>query len=445
MDQFSGSRSTPRKGKSRTTLQEQDFAVARRALTRNWPDLAQSSPKYAAFLELLADFHRQFGGEDFELRYNLRPPKDRVEAWTQQFMHGALNEAEYAACLKSDAERPIDLEMLTAVCDGYEKNLAHYSGILQGVIPKSGSRESASDRGKQERSIDRHAAALAGKTSIWRENLETVFEFLEENRVGSGRGLVTLGEFEGTSAHWLAQLVFTRTAQAWQSCKEIAFRSRTDARYLYSARASELFSKSWLPILPSPQSLHERMREEYVLARMALKHTSAAAIDKSAAIAAAAENSAALAIDNESRELVLVGLVTAIVGNAGHIFRPLSNSDWGIDGEIEFKDDAGNANGQRLYLQLKSGDSYLTYRQRDGAEVFRIANARHAQYWQQHAYPVMLVIRSSDGSIRWMGVSAYLRTKGETRHEPVREIIFEGEPFNSANVHKWRDKPATSL
>jgi hypothetical protein len=30
--------------------------------------------------------------------------------------------------------------------------------------------------------------------------------------------------------------------------------------------------------------------------------------------------------------------------------------------EIEFKDDAGEATGKKLYLQLKSGDSYLRER-----------------------------------------------------------------------------------
>ena len=50
-------------------------------------------------------------------------------------------------------------------------------------------------------------------------------------------------------------------------------------------------------------------------------------------------------IDNESRELILVGHAFAIAGEAGQIFRPIPNSDWGIDGEIEFKDYART--GQR--------------------------------------------------------------------------------------------------
>lgn|GEM_PF-3407194 len=56
--------------------------------------------------------------------------------------------------------------------------------------------------------------------------------------------------------------------------------------------------------------------------------------------------------------------------------RRYTNSDHRIDGEIEFKDDQGRASRKRLYVQLKSGDSYLKQRERDGAEVFQIKNSR---------------------------------------------------------------------
>ena len=141
-------------------------------------------------------------------------------------------------------------------------------------------------------------------------------------------------------------------------------------------------------------------------------------------------------LDNESLELILVGQAFAVAGEAGQIFRPTPNSDWGIDGEIEFKDHAGRASGRRVYLQLKSGDSYLRTRQRDGAEVFAIKNPRHATYWQEQPCPVMLVIRTSDGIIRWMNVTDTLRL-----HEPeTRQILFDGEPFTAESLRRMRDR-----
>lgn len=68
------------------------------------------------------------------------------------------------------------------------------------------------------------------------------------------------------------------------------------------------------------------------------------------------------ALDNESKDRALVGDVISIVALAGQISREFTVSDHGLDMEIEFKNDYGEATGKRLYLQLKSGDSYLSER-----------------------------------------------------------------------------------
>jgi hypothetical protein len=68
---------------------------------------------------------------------------------------------------------------------------------------------------------------------------------------------------------------------------------------------------------------------------------------------------------------------------------------------------AKHAKGTSLSLRLdSSGDSDLKKRRSDEAEVFQIKNPRWADHWQQQAYAVMLVIRTSEGKIRWMDVSA---------------------------------------
>jgi hypothetical protein len=87
----------------------------------------------------------------------------------------------------------------------------------------------------------------------------------------------------------------------------------------------------------------------------------------------------------------------------------------------------------------KSGDSYLRLRQRDRAEVFQIKNARWAEYRQQQAYPVMLVVRTSDGVIRWMDVSAQLRERSKGG-APVTQIEFEGAAVDVLDVLRKRDQ-----
>jgi HEAT repeat protein len=138
--------------------------------------------------------------------------------------------------------------------------------------------------------------------------------------------------------------------------------------------------------------------------------------------------------DNESKEGVSFGEIQTIVSQAGHIYRRIPPPDWGLDVEVEFKNDKGEASGQRVYLQLKSGDSYLYQRKSDGKEIFIIKNPRHAEYWLAQAYPVLLVIRNSNGQIRWMNVTEYLQHNGTS----IRQIEFQGEPFTVGSVKQMR-------
>ena len=145
---------------------------------------------------------------------------------------------------------------------------------------------------------------------------------------------------------------------------------------------------------------------------------------------------AKIRLDTESLELILVGQAITVAATAGQIFRPTTLADHGIDGEIEFKDHEGKASGRRVYLQLKSGDSHLRRRKRDGAEVFTIRHPRHATYWTAQPAPVMLVVRTSDDEIRWMDVTAYLKEHGPD----TTQLVFNGEPFTPQSVVRLRNK-----
>ena len=52
--------------------------------------------------------------------------------------------------------------------------------------------------------------------------------------------------------------------------------------------------------------------------------------------------------------------------------------------------------------------------QREGTDVFEIKDQCWSDYWQKRSSPVMLVIRTSDGTIRWMEVSEYLRRESQS-------------------------------
>ena len=134
------------------------------------------------------------------------------------------------------------------------------------------------------------------------------------------------------------------------------------------------------------------------------------------------QEESAIELSNQSKERALVGEVISTVALAAQISREKNVSDHGIDMEIEFKDDDYEATNRLLYLQLKSGDSYTRKRNRDGKEVFTIKDERHARYWMASAFPVLLVIRNSEGEVRWMEVRDWLKRASENGRKPVRQI-----------------------
>jgi small GTP-binding protein len=152
------------------------------------------------------------------------------------------------------------------------------------------------------------------------------------------------------------------------------------------------------------------------------------------------QEEASIVLSNQSKERALVGEVISTVALADQISREFNVSDQGIDMEIEFNDDAHKATGAKLYLQLKSGDSYLRERKRDGAEIFIIRDERHARYWMAQAFPVLLVIRNSEGEVRWMEVRDWLKREIRDGKKPVKQIVFEGERFDVMSVRRWRER-----
>ncbi len=149
---------------------------------------------------------------------------------------------------------------------------------------------------------------------------------------------------------------------------------------------------------------------------------------------------AQIVLDTESRERVLVGEVLATVARANQIAREIHVGDHGIDMEIEFKGHDGKATGQKLYLQLKSGDSHLRMRKEDDARIFRIPSERHANYWCDQAFPVMLVIRGAEGNAEWMEMSSVLDRERRAKRWPAKQLVFDAERFDEISILRWRDR-----
>ncbi len=156
----------------------------------------------------------------------------------------------------------------------------------------------------------------------------------------------------------------------------------------------------------------------------------------------AMEETATRALDTQALEQILIGHMLAIAGEANQVFRPVTMFDYGIDGEVEFKDNDGNASGKKFYVQLKSGNSYLRTRKGDGSEVFDVKEDRHLEYWISQPVDVYLVIRQTDAltrdeTIRWMNVTRYLKSRKDKKS---RRVMVEGEKLDMEAVWRVRDE-----
>ena len=137
----------------------------------------------------------------------------------------------------------------------------------------------------------------------------------------------------------------------------------------------------------------------------------------------------------QALEQILEGHMHAICGEANAIFRDLTKADNGIDGELEFRDNDGNASGRKVYVQLKSGDSHLRLRQADGKLIFDVQNPRHLDYWQSQPCDVWLVIRDGRESICWMNITRYLRDRP---NKGCLQIEFDGSPLTASAIRLLR-------
>ncbi len=156
----------------------------------------------------------------------------------------------------------------------------------------------------------------------------------------------------------------------------------------------------------------------------------------------AMDETATRELDTQALEQILIGHMMATCGEANQIFRPTTMFDYGIDGEVEFKDDNGKASGKRIYVQLKSGNSYLRDRKTDGTEVFDVKNDRHLEYWINQPVDVYLVIRQTNAVfgtqiIRWMNITRHLKNRKDPNS---KQIVFTGEKLDMEAVWKVRDQ-----
>jgi len=248
-----------------------DFGAAEKVLARLMPSLERGAPKYEEQRQALATHRAEVGKNTFDLRYGLRSPDNPAEQAEADFLQGRVNAEQLREVLKADAERPLDIEMLDAFHEAFEKRLMAYSRMLQAVIAIVTDQREPDAWRRREAEVDSHVEEMQKKLPLWKEQVGTIFAFMAELQAERKGEPVRCLDRLAESAHMLASRIMDHAIEAWRASKEIAHRSRTDPSYLYATSASNLFYESHLPGLPRAQDLQALMVLEYARARKALQ------------------------------------------------------------------------------------------------------------------------------------------------------------------------------
>ena len=144
------------------------------------------------------------------------------------------------------------------------------------------------------------------------------------------------------------------------------------------------------------------------------------------------------------QEQIGVHKVGLMLTELGLIFRTTSNSDVGIDGQIEYVNNEGKVTGKIAAVQIKSGDSYLYESKSDSENFTFYPDEKHKYYWEKFPIPVILFVHSpSRDKVYFVDARHYFRInsignikipKENTLDKTTKNKVFEtignfDEPF----------------
>jgi hypothetical protein len=114
--------------------------------------------------------------------------------------------------------------------------------------------------------------------------------------------------------------------------------------------------------------------------------------------------------------------VATEINRLGLIWRELMMVDVGIDGQVEFVNQAGQATGQTIAIQVKSGRSYF----HDHGDCWHFyPDVKHRFYWERFPIPVIVALHAPEhGETYWTDARLALRSP-ETSGLPYIRIPKE--------------------
>lgn len=117
------------------------------------------------------------------------------------------------------------------------------------------------------------------------------------------------------------------------------------------------------------------------------------------------------------------------VNRARCVWRETVSLDVGIDGQIEYVNELGQATGRMVFVQVKSGASYF-----EGATSTQVPyhpREKHKNYWERSALPVILILHNeATRETYWVDARDALR-KGESPIKVPKGNVFQARSLRS--------------
>ncbi len=125
------------------------------------------------------------------------------------------------------------------------------------------------------------------------------------------------------------------------------------------------------------------------------------------------------------KEQIGIYKIALILAELNLIFRLTPNSDVGIDGQIEYVNNAGEATGKIIAVQIKSGDSYLNESNAETDNWTFYPKDKHKNYWQNYPIPVILLVYSpTSDNVYFIDARHHLKVYGMINFKIPKQNIL---------------------
>lgn len=224
------------------------------------------------YLELvLVKYRRRWGSDKFDVRCGLREPHTLAEQCDLDLFEGRITVEEAREQLLKFAQRPVDAEMLRGFFAQLESSLQHYSRFTQEVGKLLESPRRSAIKEADEVEIDRWADVINGPSKMYKQEIHTVLDFLQEGRVEKQKGIAKISIFTAATAAELVVAVTEYAVSSWRRSRQASLQSQMQPEYRGAGSSLESFGSIAFKSLPLAQELLTLLEEEHALARVCLR------------------------------------------------------------------------------------------------------------------------------------------------------------------------------